>query len=63
VINRPCGACQELVPADTGCMHWKPGTRAPVRLTRAEKAHRAALRAGKTAPTVADFKRETDGTG
>lgn len=22
---RPCGACHELVPSDTGCGHWKPG--------------------------------------
>jgi len=25
---RPCGACVELVHADTGCGHWKPGQRA-----------------------------------
>jgi hypothetical protein len=25
---RPCGACVELVPADTGCGHWKPAHRA-----------------------------------
>ena len=22
---RPCGACAELVPADEGCEHWRPG--------------------------------------
>jgi len=22
---RPCGACGQLVPADTGCDHWLPG--------------------------------------
>lgn len=22
---RPCGACDELVPADDGCEHWRPG--------------------------------------
>ena len=21
---RPCGACEELVPTDVGCSHWKP---------------------------------------
>lgn len=21
---RPCGACVALVPADTGCPHWRP---------------------------------------
>lgn len=24
---RPCGACQALVPADSGCEHWSPGVR------------------------------------
>lgn len=24
-LNRPCGACAELVPADEGCEHWRPG--------------------------------------
>jgi hypothetical protein len=24
---RPCGACAELVPSDTGCQHWKPGVK------------------------------------
>lgn len=23
--HRPCGACAALVPADSGCAHWKPG--------------------------------------
>lgn len=22
---RPCGACGQLVPADDGCKHWRPG--------------------------------------
>lgn len=25
MTHRPCGACGELVPADTGCKHWQPG--------------------------------------
>jgi hypothetical protein len=25
VTYRPCGACGTLVPADTGCEHWRPG--------------------------------------
>jgi hypothetical protein len=24
ISHRPCGACEELVPADIGCPHWKP---------------------------------------
>jgi len=43
---RPCGACQELVPADTGCKHWKPRpVRAPVRKAARE-------------PTKEDWARE-----
>jgi hypothetical protein len=36
--HRPCGACGELVPADTGCKHWKPGTAATVRSARRGRA-------------------------
>lgn len=25
MTHRPCGACRTLVPADTGCEHWRPG--------------------------------------
>ena len=25
ITDRPCGACGELVPADEGCEHWRPG--------------------------------------
>lgn len=25
MTHRPCGACRKLVPADTGCDHWRPG--------------------------------------
>lgn len=32
LLNRPCGACRALVPADTGCVHWKPGTKSGKRL-------------------------------
>jgi hypothetical protein len=24
ITHRPCGACHALVPADTGCEHWRP---------------------------------------
>lgn len=24
ILYRPCGACGELVPAVTGCKHWRP---------------------------------------
>ena len=51
--HAPCGACGELVPADTGCMHWKPGTRR----VRAPRPPAQSTRGGGTSPTVADFKR------
>lgn len=28
---RPCGACRELVPADSGCGHWRPGVSSGMR--------------------------------
>lgn len=35
---RPCGACAAMVPADTGCKHWKPGTAATARSARRGRA-------------------------
>lgn len=35
---RPCGACGDMVPAATGCKHWKPGTAATVRSARRGRA-------------------------
>lgn len=26
--HRPCGACGAYVSTDSGCKHWKPGSRA-----------------------------------
>jgi len=34
----PCGACAAMVPIDTGCRHWKPGTAATVRSARRGRA-------------------------
>lgn len=52
---RPCGACGSMIPADTGCKHWKPrsttgSTRQPTYVSRArqrelEKAAREKARA------------------
>jgi hypothetical protein len=50
IAVRPCGACAELVPADTGCQHWKPGT---VR----KRVARRSTRGSGPAPTVAEFQR------
>lgn len=48
--HRPCGACAELVPADTGCVHWRPGQAKPPRARRS-------TRGGGPSPTVAEFQR------
>jgi hypothetical protein len=29
---RPCGACKEMIPSDTGCKHWKPGVKSGKRM-------------------------------
>ncbi len=54
IAVRPCGACAELVPADTGCQHWKPGV-------ARKRAPRRSTRGGGTPPTVADFQRMMTG--
>ncbi len=34
---RPCGACNDLVPTDTGCPHWRNTKRkTPVRVRRVQ---------------------------
>jgi hypothetical protein len=38
ILHRPCGACAELVPADTGCAHWKPGSGVKASATRMRRA-------------------------
>lgn len=50
IAHRPCGECRELVPADTGCPHWKPGQ---VR----KRAPRPSTRGGGPSPSVAEFQR------
>lgn len=50
IAVRPCGACAELVPADSGCKHWKPG--APVR-----RPVRKSTRGSGPSPSVAEFHR------
>jgi hypothetical protein len=52
IRHRPCGACGELVPADTGCTHWRPG----LTLKRAPRRP-VSTRGGGTAPSVAEFQR------
>ena len=49
--HRPCGACRELVPAESGCAHWRPG------LKKAAPRVRASTRGGGPSPTVAEFHR------
>lgn len=47
---RPCGACRELVPAETGCGHWKPG--------RSAKAADSAERRRRDREELAAFRRQ-----
>ena len=53
---RPCGACRALVPAQTGCAHWRPGESA--RQYRAREASREARRAD--AEELAQVRAEQD---
>lgn len=41
IEHRPCGICRALVPAATGCEHWKPSVSRAMR-ARAEPADREA---------------------
>lgn len=36
---RPCGVCRSLVPALSGCKHWRPGIR-PLTQAERQKAYR-----------------------
>lgn len=37
ITMRPCGACRSLVPASTGCAHWRPGESARQSKARKER--------------------------
>ena len=37
----PCGACRALVPADSGCEHWRPGGPADVCRRERNRKYRA----------------------
>jgi hypothetical protein len=52
VKHRPCGACGELVPADTGCVHWKPGA-----VRKRAPRQPVSTRGRGTPPSVAEFQR------
>lgn len=49
MTHRPCGACAELVPADEGCEHWRPG--------RSAKAADSAERRRAANQRLAEFRR------
>jgi hypothetical protein len=51
IKNRPCGACAALVPADSGCDHWKPKTRA------AHQARRNGRQSAADRKVVNDFRK------
>ena len=48
ISHRPCGKCAALVPADTGCRHWRPGeANEPARVRRRKWEAAAQERARK----------------
>ena len=50
----PCGACAALVPAATGCQHYRPKTPRPDR--ERQRAYEQAARA-RAVEAVASFRR------
>ena len=56
IALRPCGACTALVPADTGCPHWRPGESA--RQTKARELRRRDAEELAAARAEQDRKRE-----
>lgn len=65
---RPCGICRELVPADSGCTHWRPLVSAArkgngsaneaARRKRAAQKRREQRAALKAREAVAEFRRQ-----
>lgn len=51
---RPCGACGELVPADAGCPHWRPGLAQPKRTGWAKGPARSTASSPTTPRTACD---------
>lgn len=56
---RPCGACRALVPADTGCEHWRPGISASSAV-RAARAARATAKTGRQRRTERAHARQAE---
>lgn len=56
MTHRPCGACRKLVPADTGCDHWRPGRSAKA---ADSAARRRAKREAKNLPPPVDRAKRT----
>lgn len=55
---RPCGACGELVPADTGCTHWKPDFRRQRAAMRKRDRDRLAAREAKDAESLRRLRQQ-----
>jgi len=65
---RPCGLCRELVPAESGCTHWRPLVSAArkgngsaneaARRKRAAQKRREQRAALKAKEAVAEFRRQ-----
>lgn len=55
---RPCGACEELVSADTGCTHWDPGFRRQRATMRKRDRDRLAAREAKDAESLRRLRQQ-----
>lgn len=55
---RPCGACGELVSADTGCAHWKPDFRRQRAAMRKRDRDRLAAREAKDAESLRRLRQQ-----
>jgi len=54
IKNRPCGVCAALVPAATGCKHWKgDGAPVPAKSTASAARKRARQQANRGAERLA----------
>lgn len=67
MMHRPCGVCRALVPADSGCTHWRPlvaaarkgegSVREAARRKRAAQVRRDQRARMKAREAVDEFKR------
>jgi len=54
---RPCGACRTLIPADTGCHHWRPGRSVKAADSAARRAVKRETKGQPPAPALEPVNR------